>query len=119
MGFFTSKSTFPWVELTSIEQFNRLFEENKPFFVFKHSTRCSISSMALNQFERTYQLEDEMTPLFLDLIAHREVSNYIAEQTGVYHQSPQLILINNKEVLYHASHEQISAKNIETTYEKL
>lgn len=118
MGFFSSKSDFPWLNLTSIEQFNQFFESEQAFFVFKHSTRCSISSMAQSNFERNYQLDDEITPLFLDLLNHRDVSNYIAEKTGVYHQSPQIILLKNKEVIYHASHEQINADKIITSYEK-
>lgn len=119
MGFFSSKSDFPWVHLKSIEQFNQFFDGDKPFFVFKHSTRCSISSMVMNSFERNYQLDKEITPLFLDLLNHREVSNYLTEKTGVYHQSPQIILLKNKEVLYHASHEQINAEKLITSYEKL
>lgn len=118
MGFFSSKSDFPWLTLSSIEQFNHFFESEQAFFVFKHSTRCSISSMVMNSFEQTYQVDEDITSLFLDLLNHRDVSNYIAEKTGVYHQSPQIILLQNKEVLYHASHEQINAKKIVTSYEK-
>ena len=119
MGFFTSKSNFPWINLTSIEQFNAFFDGDDPFFVFKHSTRCSISSMALSRFESEYKGDEQIMPLFLDLIRYREVSNFIADKTGVYHQSPQLIFIKNKKVLDHASHEQINADKILTTYEKL
>jgi bacillithiol system protein YtxJ len=35
----------------------------------KHSTRCSISRMALKQFENEFDLTDKVTPYFLDLIA--------------------------------------------------
>jgi bacillithiol system protein YtxJ len=119
MGFFSTKSDFPWVNLTSIDEFNQYFDDDKPFFVFKHSTRCSISSMALNRFEREYKDNKEITPLFLDLLKHRDVSNFIAEKTAVYHQSPQLILLKNKKVIYQASHEQINADKIVTSYEKL
>jgi bacillithiol system protein YtxJ len=49
--------------------------------------------MALKQFENEFDLSDKVTPYFLDLIAHREISNGIASRFGVMHQSPQLLLI--------------------------
>jgi bacillithiol system protein YtxJ len=48
--------------------------------------------MALKQFENEFDFSDKVTPYFLDLIAHREISNGIASRFGVMHQSPQLLL---------------------------
>ncbi len=113
MGFFTSKTNFPWVNLTSKEEFNQLWESDELFLVFKHSTRCSISSMARRNFEQQFNMELVPNSLFLDLIKYREVSNHIAETTNIIHQSPQLILIKNKKILYTATHENIDANKIE------
>jgi bacillithiol system protein YtxJ len=52
--------------------------------------------MALKQFENEFDSSDKVTPYFLDLIAHRDISNEIASRFGVTHQSPQLILIKGK-----------------------
>ena len=76
---------------------------NRPQVIFKHSTRCSISSMVLNRLER------ETPPkgwdfYFLDLLAHRDISNAIAEKLQVHHESPQIILIKNTEVVMEDSH---------------
>jgi bacillithiol system protein YtxJ len=113
MGFFTTKISFPWVNLTSKEEFNSLWESDELFLVFKHSTRCAISSMALRNFEVSFKIELVPNLLFLDLIKYREISNHIAETTNVIHQSPQLILIKNKQILHTASHENIDANKIE------
>jgi len=115
MGLFSSKekAQFPWVNLTSSEQLQELMKssETKPLLLFKHSTRCNISSMALNRFENNMD-PARATCVYLDLIAYRPLSNEIAELTHVEHQSPQAILINNHEVIYTETHSGINASDI-------
>ena len=114
MGIFTSnKVVFPWKELKSVQEFQNLWNSEVPFLVFKHSTRCSISSMALRRFEHSFSTADFHELYYLDLLQYRNISNEIAEITKVYHQSPQVLVIKNKEIIYHASHEQIDAETIE------
>lgn len=121
MGLFSAfkssdKVAFPWIELTSSEQLKQAIEESveNPVILFKHSTRCSISSMAKSRFESNWNTElTNVSIYYLDLIAHRNISNEIAELTGVEHQSPQAIVLKNKEVICDASHSEISAKAIE------
>ncbi|WP_269236789.1 bacillithiol system redox-active protein YtxJ [Flavobacterium flavigenum] len=105
------KSNVNWTELTNILQLQEVeaISHEKPVVIFKHSTRCSISRMALKQFEREYALENIVDAYFLDLIAHRDVSNEIASKFGVYHESPQLILIKNGKAVYNVSHSDIDA----------
>lgn len=121
MGFFSSTknntASFPWIELVSIDQLTSILKnsENKPVLLFKHSTRCSISSMALNRFENEWDKTNDSVDLYyLDLLNYRDVSNEIASATNVVHQSPQAIVIKNNEVIYEASHNSISAKNIQS-----
>ena len=124
MGLFTrntEKSTFPWGHITSTEQLREVLAttEEKPILLFKHSSRCSISSMALNGFERNWQVEGEACGLyFIDLLKYRDVSNLIAELTGITHQSPQVIVINGKEIVYDATHSSIDARRIESILKK-
>lgn len=108
----SNKPAFPWLELTSEEQFLQLLESEKTFAVFKHSTRCSISSMAKNRLENNWDLDENTPVYYLDLIQHRNVSNLIADKLQVTHQSPQLIVIKNKEAIYHASHNGISIEQV-------
>ncbi|MFL9829448.1 bacillithiol system redox-active protein YtxJ [Flavobacterium sp. ARAG 55.4] len=105
------ESKINWENLTTIDQLGAIiFNSNeKPSLIFKHSTRCSISRMALKQFERDFDLQGEVTPYFLDLIAYREVSNEIANRFNVYHESPQILLIKDGKSVYDASHSDIDA----------
>ena len=115
MGLFsTTASKMNWLALTKVEQLDELLQqsEEKPVLIFKHSTRCSISRFALNDFEYDWRPEWNCECYFLDLLTHRDISNSIAEQFHVMHQSPQVILIKNREVVYHASHQSISAEKI-------
>ena len=93
------------------------FEESfsRPVVQFKHSTRCSISSMALNRVKGLSDAFLQNTPFYyLDLIAHRDLSASIADRTGVRHESPQILIIDKGECRYHASHMEISATSIQT-----
>lgn len=115
MGLFTnSGNKVNWIQLTKEEQLDELLaqSEEKPVLIFKHSTRCSISRFALNDFEYDWNTASDCICYFLDLLEYRNISNLIAERLHVVHQSPQVILIINREVVYHASHQSISAEKI-------
>ena len=102
----------PWQKLTSVDQLDTIVEESKvtPVAIFKHSTRCGISSMVMRQFERAYDLDmDQMKLYYLDLLAFRKVSDELSINFQVLHQSPQLIVVKNGEAVAHASHNGISA----------
>ena len=80
-----------------------------PVLIFKHSTRCSISSMALNRMEKA---NPALSFHLVDVIADRSISNRIAEVFSVYHESPQLLLIHQGECVYDASHLEIQPGEI-------
>jgi bacillithiol system protein YtxJ len=109
-----SKDKINWNDLTDLGQLNEIISlsNDKPVAIFKHSTRCSVSRMALRQFENEFDLSDKVTAYFLDLIAYRDVSNEIASRFGVTHQSPQLILIKDGKAVYNASHSDIDAEEL-------
>lgn len=100
-----------WNNLTDLEELKNIITNSyeKPIAIFKHSTRCSVSRMALKQFENEFDSSDKVTAYFLDLITYREVSNAIAALFGVEHQSPQLIVIKDGKAVYDASHSDIDA----------
>ena len=123
MGFFSpsKKIQLPWISITSVEQLEEILHNvgSKPVLLFKHSTRCSISIMALNSFESKWELSDEECEIyFIDLLKHRDVSNGIEALTGIIHQSPQAIVVRGKEVIYDATHSSIDAKRIESIIKK-
>lgn len=112
----SNENKINWNELTDLGQLNEIIaaSNEKPVAIFKHSTRCSVSRMALKQFENEFNSSDKVTPYFLDLIAHRNISNEIATRFGVYHQSPQLILIKEGKAIYNVSHSDIDAEELGT-----
>lgn len=115
MGIFSRKPGLNWIQLTTSEQLETALKATttKPVLFFKHSTRCSISTMALSRFEANWNSDLVCDLYFLDLIAFRDLSNLIAEKTNVVHQSPQVIVVNNGEVIYNDSHNGIRAQEIE------
>lgn len=104
-------STIDWIPLTNLGQLNEIMtvSETKPVLIFKHSTRCSVSRMALKQFENEFDLKDSVDAYFLDLLEYRNISNEIAQRFQVEHQSPQLILIKGGKAMYNVSHSAIDA----------
>ncbi|WP_353086625.1 bacillithiol system redox-active protein YtxJ [Flavobacterium sp.] len=102
-------SKIKWIKLTDLNYLESMLQESHahPVLVFKHSTRCSISRMALRQFETDWNLEGKITPYFLDLLEYRPISNAIAERLSVVHQSPQVIVVKAGQAVYDASHEAI------------
>ncbi|RKD25044.1 general stress protein [Ammoniphilus oxalaticus] len=105
-----------WKELTDLEQWNEALgaSNQQPLFVFKHSTTCPISSEALQQFEKYLKEEprSDVNYVFVKVIETRPVSNRITDDTQVKHESPQAILIENKQAVWHASHWKITSKAI-------
>lgn len=102
-----------WLPLTTSEELETIKQKSKtaPQLIFKHSTRCNISSTARNRLER----DSQPAPLdfyYLDLIKYRALSNEIAEVFKVHHESPQVLLIRNGECVYEESHLGISMDEI-------
>lgn len=114
VGKFTHR--MDWKPLDSIEGWNTLLEASNdaPVVVFKHSTRCSISRMALKLTEQRWDLPAAVQPFLLDLLNHREVSSAIAMDLNVEHQSPQLILIRDGKSVHHANHSSIDPVDLKT-----
>ncbi len=96
----------PWIPLSDLDQLDEIAEQSKTRtqLIFKHSTTCGISRMVLNMFTGSYPLGEEQDIYFLDLHAHRAVSNAVESKFGVVHQSPQLLVIKDGVVSFHTSH---------------
>ncbi len=125
MGLFTRKKkeekeeTFRWKVLDKQEDFKTIDEESKtkPVLLFKHSTRCGISSGVLNRFKKEYEdLSQEASIYYLDLLNHRDLSNEIASRYQVMHQSPQLVVVKEGKAISHASHYDILELDITSLY---
>ena len=105
-----------WERIENSGQLEELKKQSKekPVLIFKHSSRCSVSSMALDRLYRNWKDTDfeKVSPFFLDLISYRNISNQIAQEFGVFHQSPQVILIRDGKAVYDNSHMGINYREI-------
>ncbi len=100
-----------WTKLESAEQIDAIKGQEGYSLIFKHSTRCSISMMVKKRFEFEWDKLPENLPLyFLDLIKYRDLSNQIAADFVVHHESPQLLLIKDGECILDLSHGEVSVE---------
>jgi bacillithiol system protein YtxJ len=102
-----------WIPLTTETQIQEIIKKSigKPQLIFKHSTRCGISSMAKSRLEKP-GAPQTIDFYYLDLLSNRSLSNKLAESFQVAHQSPQILLIKNGECVYEESHTGIRMDDI-------
>ncbi len=111
----TPETGIDWIPLTELKQLEEIATESFtiPAVIFKHSTTCGISRMALKNFEKEYKVPGAAANLYiLDLLSYRELSNEIANKFDVRHQSPQILLIKDGKSVYDASHGDIDAETL-------
>lgn len=106
-----------WQEITKTEEWEGVKKESnqKPVLILKHSTSCPISAGAFQEFKKfTSSTEGQKVfPVLVKVIESRPVSNFIAEDTGVRHQSPQVIIIKDSQPVWDASHWSVTVSNME------
>lgn len=110
----SAENTF-WNYIESEEDLKAATEKSfeKKVVIFKHSTSCYISKMVLKSFEKEVGNSDkDVAYYFLDLIKYRPISNQIAANLGVTHQSPQMIVLVDGKAVENASHQSISVNLI-------
>jgi bacillithiol system protein YtxJ len=86
-----------------------------PVLLFKHSDTCGISEMAFDEMRA--HLQGRPFSVCYGLITvqtGRHVSDEVVRRLGVRHESPQVILVRDGKVLWHASHHHVTAEEIES-----
>lgn len=104
-----------WRPLNSEGDLKKVIEDSyqNPQAILKHSTRCGISAMVKNRLESKWEKRNPTVPIYIvDLLADRELSNHISESLNIRHESPQLIVLENGKITYHASHIGISSSAV-------
>src|SRR5688572_14690145 len=97
-----------WERNRSVQEIIELSNQN-PVLIFKHSPRCGISRSALDRIERNWKPEDsgKTICIHVHVIEERKLSNDIAANFSVRHESPQVLVIKNGKCVYHASHGEV------------
>jgi bacillithiol system protein YtxJ len=105
------EKVLPWIPLNDLAQIDYIKKKSsiKTQVIFKHSTRCGISSMVQRQFINDYNFsEKELDLYYLDILSYRNISDEVGYAFQLVHESPQLLVIKNGELVTHASHGQIN-----------
>jgi len=109
-----------WKNMVNEAELQQIIDQstNKPAFIFKHSTSCGISVGAKSRLE-TFDIDSEKVDFYyLDLLEYRNISNKIAEDLNVVHQSPQVILVKDGKAVWSITHHAISAEALQDALEK-
>ena len=104
-----------WNPITTEQQVKDIVQKSyeKPQIIFKDSVTCGISAYAKERLVNGNDLLIVKADFnYLDLLSYRSVSNFIADELNVIHQSPQIIVLKDGEVVYRVSHHSIQADEI-------
>ena len=104
-----------WKHLTSLADLDKAISASDlgTVVLFKHSTRCSVSRMALKMFEQGWDESlSNVSAYYLDLLENRPVSASIAEKLHIEHQSPQMLILQHGQVVHHSNHHSIDVNTV-------
>jgi monothiol bacilliredoxin len=105
-----------FTRISDVKALDDLIEQSKqqPVVIFKHSTTCSISASAfrdMSKFKGDVNL--------VEVQSARELSREIERRTGVTHESPQVIILNDGQVVWNASHWKVRANSVAEALKEL
>lgn len=105
----------------TIEDIDRLLKasQEKPVFLFKHSTRCPISASRWRVLQEYAEHESRADFWKVLVVEDRQVSMHVADQTGVRHQSPQAILFFQGSPVWNESHYRITTDDMKAALERV
>lgn len=102
----------PQTELHSLDAFREALAEHPRLMLFKHSPICPVSHAALEQWQRFRSEHPDVPTLFVDVIGDRAVARGLAQEVGVPHASPQVILFSGGRAVFDASHGAVTVPNL-------
>lgn len=103
-----------WISLNDMATVQGFSLEENPQIIFKHSPRCGISSMILRGFEKSDLFKNQSDDFWLlNVRENRAISDFLAKDLSIQHESPQVLVLWKGVVVYHASHSAIDADKIE------
>lgn len=108
----SSEQTTAPTPITSAEHVDALLASSERSWLFKHSNACFTSTSAKREFEKYVREHPEEAAGIIVIQEHRDVSDYVTQKLGIPHQSPQIFLLQNGEVLWQATHYGIRSKKM-------
>lgn len=95
----------------TLEEYAQATTNNNYVLVYKHSTQCPISAAAKKEVD-AFLKEHDVPYVAIRVIEERSLSNEVATQTGVTHQSPQVIILQENTPVYNTSHRDITKEHL-------
>ena len=105
-------------EITSEEALKQHIASEEPVWLIKHSITCGISDAAYGEYNAYLAAHPEASAAHILIQKQRPLSNLTAEILGRVHQSPQLFLLKNGEVLWTATHWSITAAAMDAAFKE-
>jgi bacillithiol system protein YtxJ len=104
--------------LSSLDQYEQIKQEagEKKVFILKHSLICPVSFIALEEFQKFSDNNPEADCYLLKIQEIRELSNYIAQDTGVRHESPQALMLSDGKAVWSKNHYGVSEAKLQEAY---
>ena len=108
------------VDLVNENEYHQMLEKSfrQPVFLLKHSTRCPYSAVAWKHFQNFARENENVLCRRVLVIENRDLAQYIARQSGIPHQSPQILLFKNGKVIWQAYRSKITLKNLVEAYQQ-
>jgi monothiol bacilliredoxin len=90
-----------FIRVTETGSLQELIQRSKavPIVIFKHSTTCPISAAAYREMSNY-----DGDVALVEVQKARELSREIEATTGIRHESPQVLVLRNGQVVWDASH---------------
>jgi bacillithiol system protein YtxJ len=107
-----AKGVLVMKKITSWNEFEAI-RTSSPYYFLKNSTTCPISGAAYEEVQKFAEDHPDVPFYYLNVQESRPLSNQIAEEFNVKHESPQLFLFNGREVVFHDSHWEITYDQVE------
>ncbi len=100
------------VPIESLAQLESLLTgpDQRPLLLFKHSRSCGTSAQAFD--ELVEHLDTQATTARYAVVtvqSHRDVSNAVSSTLGIRHETPQVLLIDDRRVVGSATHFRVTA----------
>ncbi|MFZ3589405.1 bacillithiol system redox-active protein YtxJ [Bacillus sp. DJP31] len=106
------------IRVSRIEDFNQVVKTMSEFLLIKHSLSCPISTSAFEEYEKFVEESPETPTYYLFVQDDRPLSNYVAETYSIKHESPQALLFRGGQVVWNASHWNITYRSLSAAYIK-
>lgn len=95
-----------WVVPSTEEDLKPIFDKGSgTHLIYKHSNACMTCVFVKRSLDAVVpNFREHVTCHYIDVRHSRPLSNFVRELSGIKHESPQVILVHNGQVSWHASH---------------